>query len=296
MKKSAILIFTCFFTLSSFSQECEQADVMIKKDNGYELFKVCKVNPALTFDAKKDYHWYYSGEVPEIRVTKGGCDGNLLNGSYQYYDSEGKLRANKNFSFGLQVGKAERWDSLGNLAEKAVYDNGLAVYYLFLNDYDQWIEFNGPVFFEGTITKIYTFDGILMMEETMLANSRQHVKAYYEQPANQVSEEFTSYAFDDGLMSGDYRSYFENGNIKVEGRFYDCDFASIKTGVWKWYNNDGTVASAETHKAEVSFWPDGKPKVAGGFILNTETDEWIKTGVWKWFDEQGNISDQKTYN
>ena len=43
------------------------------------------------------------------------------------------------------------------------------------------------------------------------------------------------------LITGPYKSYYENGKIMQEGRFKIIDKKSRAVGIWKFYNEDGTL-------------------------------------------------------
>jgi len=196
---------------------------------------------------------------------------------------------------GLEDGNEVRWDSLGNIIAKKTYKKGDIIYWKFLNRENYWIEFNGPIFSEGTIRKVYTKYGTLISEEKMLADFKQHVKIYYEYPIGQLKEEYTTTGLGGDYLSGKYTSYYKNGKIEVDGQFYEGKFTNIRVGTWKWYNEDGTLASESTYKAEVTYWANGEKKMTGGYIYDTDNEQWVKIGEWKWFDETGKLIETKKY-
>lgn len=174
--------------------------------------------------------------------------GNLLNGNYKFYDEDGNLRVDKNFLLGLEDGNDVSWDSLGNITAKTTYTKGDIIYWKFLNEENYWIEFNGPMFSEGTIRKVYTKYGTLISEEKMLADFKQHVKIYYEYPTGQLKEEYTTTGLGGDYISGKYTSYYTNGKIEVDGQFYEGKYTNIRIGTWKWYNKMGLWIQKATIK------------------------------------------------
>jgi len=293
MKKLALIYLTYFLTLNLYGQTCQNEEIKIRYTNGFEVFNVCKTNPTITFDEKKEYYWYT--EFSKIKSTKGGCGGNLLNGNYKFYDEDGNLRIDKNYLLGLEDGNDVRWDSLGNIIAKTTYKKGDIIYWKFLNDKNYWIEFNGPMFSVGTIRKVYTKYGTLISEDKMLADFKQHVKIFYEYPTGQLKEEYTTTGLGGDYMSGEYTSYYKNGETKVEGQFYEGEYTNIRVGTWKWYNEDGTLDSGSTYKAEVTNWANGEKKMIGGYIYDNDNEQWVKIGEWKWFDETGKLIETKKY-
>jgi hypothetical protein len=129
----------------------------------------------------------------------------------------------------------------------------------------------------------------------MLKDLKQHVKLYYEYPSNQLKTEYNTSGLGGDNMHGAYKSYYDNGKVKVEGQFYEGNYTNIKVGVWKWYNKDGSLDSEETYKAEILFWPNGEMKMAGEYVFDKDSNEWIKTGTWTWYDEEGKFKEKKEY-
>lgn len=293
MKKLSVIFFAFFLTINLFGQTCQNEEIKIRYTNGFEVFNVCKTNPTISFDEKKEYYWYT--EFSKIKSTKGGCGGNLLNGNYKFYDEDGNLRVDKNYLFGIEDGNDLRWDSLGNITAKTTYKKGETIYWKFLNEEDYWIEFNGRMFTEGTIRKVYTKYGTLISEEKMLADFKQHVKIYYEYPSGQLKEEHTTTGIGGDYMSGKLTSYYKNGKIEVDGQFYEGEYMNIRVGTWKWHNENGTLDSESNYKAEIIHWPNGEKKMSGGYIYDTDNEKWIKIGEWRWYDDTGKFLEKKEY-
>jgi antitoxin component YwqK of YwqJK toxin-antitoxin module len=292
--KNEILSLSIFvLTLQVYGQtSIKIKEIKIPYTNGYEVFNICSSGCSTTFDDNKEYYWYT--EFSKVKSTKGGSGGNLLHGNYKFYDENGNLRMDKNYYLGLSEGSEKNWDSLGNITSQYRYSKGDMIYMKFKNDENYWIEFNGPMFTEGTVRKVYTQYNSLVSEETMLANFKQKIKTFYEY-SGKLKEEFTTSGLGRDYLTGKYVSYYENGKIEVEGQFYDGEYLNLRTGVWKWYNSDGTSDGTENYKAEVVKWPNGELKMAGGYILNTETNEWLKDGQWRWYDEEGKLKTSIKY-
>lgn len=293
MKELNIIILTYLLAINSYGQTCQNQEIKIRYTNGFEVFNVCKSNPTISFDEKKEYYWYT--EFSKIKSTRGGSGGQLLNGNYKFYDEDRNLRSEKNYLLGLQDGRDVRWDSLGNITAKTTFEKGNIIYWKFLNDENYWIEFNGPMFSEGTIKKVYTKYGALISEKEMLEDFKEHVKIYYEYPTGQLKEEYTIDALGGDFFSGKYTSYYKNGKIEVNGQFHEGKFTNIRVGTWKWYNDDGTLDLESTYKAEVVNWDNGEKKLTGGYIYDTDNEHWVKIGEWRWFDETGKSIETKKY-
>lgn len=286
----------CFILLSGINlsgQTCQQEKVEINYSNGKEVFNICKSNPTISYDEEKSYYWYT--EFSKIKSTKGSSGGLLLDGNYKFYDEYGNLRVEKNYSLGLESGKTILWDSLGNIIAKSTYYKGERIYWKFQNDEDYWIEFNGQIFKEGTIRKVYTKYGTLIEEDHMLEGLKQHITTYYEYSEGQIKEDYTTTGLGGDYLYGKYITYYNNGQVKVEGMFNESNLTNIRVGKWRWYNADGTLEAESEYKAEEEYWSNGELKVIGGYIRESETGEWLKIGEWRWLDEEGSYLDIKEY-
>ncbi len=294
MKKEIFILLISLITFHVYGQSSIQTkEIKIPYTNGYEVFKICSSGCSTTFDDKKEYYWYT--EFSKVKSTKGGSGGSLLHGNYKFYDEYGNLRQDKNYYLGLSDGSEKNWDSVGNIISQYKYSKGDIIYMKYQNEEKYWIEFNGPMFKEGTVRKVYTQNNSLVQEETMLADFKQKIKTYYEY-SEKLKEEFTTSGIGRGYLMGKFSSYYENGKIEVEGQFYDEEYLNIRVGTWKWYNSDGTLDATQNYKAEVVKWPNGELKLAGGYILNSETNEWLKDGEWRWYDEDGKYKSSIKYN
>ncbi|MFN6379864.1 MAG: toxin-antitoxin system YwqK family antitoxin [Flavobacteriales bacterium] len=266
-------------------------EVKIPYTNGYEIFKICTSGCLTKFEDHNEYFWYneYSG----LKSTRGGNGGNLLHGNYKFFDESGNLRKECNYWFGLKDGVEKEWDSLGYVVSQIKYVKGNGVYIKFQNEDDYWIEINGPLLEKGTTRKVYTPFNVLVREETILTGFFQKVKTYYI--GGGIMEEYTESLMESGDLRGKYTSYYENGRIEVEGQFYDGEFLNIRVGIWKWYNTDGILISTSSYKADISLWPNGKPKSTGGYLFNNESNDWVKVGEWRFYDENGKLQSEKYY-
>jgi len=291
----SILIFS--FALGIFQlpgqNPIQTKEIKIHYPNGYEVFKVCVSDGQATFNDKKEYFWYT--EFSKIKSTKGSAGGNLLHGNYKFYDENGNLRHEKNYFLGLQDGSEKHWDSLGNITSQKKHNKGDIIYWKFQNEENYWIEFNGPMFKEGTTRKVFTQYNSLISEETMLPEFRQHIKTFYEY-SGKLKEEYSSGGLNKDHLMGKYSTFYENGKPNVEGQFdigkYTYD---IRVGTWKWYKSDGTLEAAIQYKAIIEHWSNGEMKVVGGYVLDNKTNSWEKTGEWRWYDEEGKFQSRKKY-
>ncbi len=267
-------------------------EVRLRYSNGIEVFNICVKNPAITYDEQKSYYWYT--EFSRIKVTEGGSGGNLLHGNYKFYDNDGNLLKDCNYFLGLKDGESKSWDSIGNLSGISKYDKGKRVYRKFLGEDEQWIELSGgEILSKGVTRKIYSKFNRLLEEAFAIDDFVLHRKLFYEF-SGKLHQEFTQDVFAD-ICKDKFVSYYENGRIEVEGEYCKDCIIEIQTGLWKWYNPDGTLKNQELHKAEVIKYENGRTKSAGGYIFNEDTQQWLKTGKWVSVNEYLQIIDEREF-
>lgn len=266
-------------------------EIKIRYTNGNAVFNICTSGCASFFTDNNEYFWYT--EFSKIKSTKGGSGGNLLHGNFKFYDKNGNLSQDRNYYLGLLDGSCKYWDSIGNITSIEKFNKGVMIYSKFQNEEKEWIEFIGEILKVGSKRKVYSQYNQLLSEETMLPKFKQHVREFYL--SGKLKKEYSTNDIISDNMVGKFTSYFENGNIEVDGQFYDEEYNSIKVGTWKWYNKDGSLSETAIYKAEVEKWANGDIKVAGGYVFDSDDNSWIKIGEWKWYNEDGTIQYEKKY-
>lgn len=73
------------------------------------------------FDPNKEYHWCRGQRV---FVTQGGADGDLLDGTYTEFHTNGQLRTKGVLSKGVKTGVWHEWDEHGRLLVLSHWKNG----------------------------------------------------------------------------------------------------------------------------------------------------------------------------
>jgi len=267
-------------------------EISIEYANSKAVFGVCTSGCKQSFDERKEYTWY--DDSPQIGSTKGGAEGSLLHGNYKLYDSFGILRSEKNYSLGLLDGNTRDWDSIGAIISLATYSQGICIYSKYQIEDNYWVEFDGPAYEVGTVNKFYSPNNQLVAETRALPEYRLNYKSYYPE-TGQLEKEYTVANSNEGNFVGKYSLYYENGNPKIIGQYYDGTIPNIRDGKWVWCNPDGTVAVTELYKACVEFYPNGNKKLVGGYVFDDSSQSWKKQGVWEWYSEQGMMLTSVTY-
>lgn len=284
MKKIATILLIFFIQTLVYPQKASVGiatqPVSIQYLNGREVFNVCKGAYNVSFKDDELYFWY--NEYSKIKSTKGGSGGDLLHGKYQFFDEKGNLKREMNYYLGVPDGTEKVWDSVGKIAKTFKYNKGKLIYSKqTMEDSDELIEWNGPPNEKGSVKKIYTSYGRLEQTEEMLETYlRAKVTTFYSN--SKVKERFTMNIIFK-YMEEDYREYYENGNIKVNGRYEH----NWRTGDWTFYNMNGSIIGVEKNRINRQYNPENKLMSEGGEYFNPKNNEWIRNGLWIWYKPDG---------
>ena len=282
-------------------------EIRIKYKNGVEIFNIYLGSEQPNYKNDKEYFWYT--EFSKIKSTKGGSGGNLLNGNYKFYDENGNLLIDENYSMGLKDGDRKKWDEEGELTEINKYEDGVSVYWKYHPDGDDgWVEQIGQMLKDGWIKNSYTKYGRIVAKQETFFDELDKIKKlktkttlYFSNSENQIKEVFTTPMMFKNSLIGKYKKYYENGQIEVSGEFFDSFkngienyFGNIRIGDWKWYKENGDLDGQEKYKAELEYWDNGNIRFVYGMIY--DNNEWIKHGFQYSFSEDGKgIAEKSEY-
>lgn len=104
--------------------------------------------------------------------------------------------------------------------------------------------------------------------------------------AKYTSQIVTNWMFDN------YIEYFENGKIKVLGKYEN----NRKIGDWKWFKEDGSIEKTEKFRIYRHYYSNNIIMIEGGEYFDPETNQWTRNGLWIWYDENGKEQFSKEYN
>lgn len=297
MKHILLSIILIFPIISIHSQAREE--IKIEYTNGLEIFNVLKTNNEVNYDNEKDYYWYT--EYSNVKSTKGGSGGKLLDGNYKLYDEGGNLIINENYAAGLKHGDSKKWNSEGDLIEIIEYDKGESIYYKYHPDNDEgWVEQIGEMLNDGWIKNSYDkYNNLLASQKTFIDEKNKIKKektktSIYYRNSDQVKEEYTTFMLFSNTYIGLYTQFYENGNVKVQGKLFDpYDIGidkyvgNIRDGEWKWYKENGELESIEKYQAVIEYWSNGNIKFIYGQYLDEEENKWLNHGRFYSYDEDG---------
>ena len=274
-------------------------EIRINYKNGVEIFNIYLGSEQPNYKEDKEYYWYT--EFSKIKSTKGGSGGNLLNGNYKFFDENGNLLINENYSMGLKNGDSKRWDEKGELSEINKYEDGVSIYWKYHPDGDDgWVEQIGQMLKAGWTKNSYDKYNNLIASQKTFIDEKSTIKkektktSIYFRNSDQKKEEYTTLMMFNNSYIGEYVQYFENGNKKVYGKLFDpyengIDkyIGNIRDGEWKWYKENGELDSTEKYKAVVEYWDNGNLKYIYGQYFDEVENKWLKHGRFYSYNEDG---------
>ena len=306
MKQIFLALIFIITTVNIYSQSIsKREEIKIKYNNGLEIFNVLNENVKIDFDVEKEYFWYT--EFSKIKSTKGGSAGKLLDGNYKFFDENGNLIVDGNYSKGLKNGESKKWDKQGEITEITRYDNGKSIYLKYHpKGYEGWVEQIGQILKDGWIKNSYSKYGKLVSKQETFFDESDKIKKlktkttlFYPNSENQIKEVYITPMMFDNSLIGEYTTYFKNGQVKISGNFFDSlkngienYFGNIQTGDWKWYSENGTLDTQEKYKVEIKYWVNGNIKSTYGMAY--DNNGWIKHGPFYSFSEDGKGIAEKT--
>lgn len=194
------------------------------------------------------------------KITGEGIidDEGVKDGPWKEYFEEGELRAEGVYNQGKRVGKWHFYHQNGSIEQEGNYNaEG--------NPEGQWKWYyaNAKVLREESFRNGLS-DGLYMEYDT---TGKVIVQGEY---VDGLEEGVWKYEYGDsreegtfrgGKRNGEWKSFYDNGELSFEGSFIDDN----PNGRHIWY------------------WPDGKKRDQGEFIMGLRTGDWIQ------YDEDGNV-------
>lgn len=106
-----------------------------------------------------------------------------------------------------------------------------------------------------------------------------------------VEGKLIEYDVVEGMRHGDFRFYYENGNLELQGQMDH----NKNIGKWQYYyvtgelEMEGNFVDNNPEGKWTSYFPSGKLMEVGVFTSGK------RAGLWKQFDEQGNLTMEKEF-
>lgn len=134
-------------------------------------------------------------------------------------------------------------------------------------------------------------ESTLEMRDTLIYKKGE-TKPYTGHEKALIQDKVIEYDVVDGIKQGDFKLYYSNGNVQIEGEVKD----NKNIGEWKYYYESGEIESKglfeeDKPKGEWTwYYPSGKIKEHGNYF------EGNRIGTWQQFDESGEVTDEKDFS
>ena len=134
-------------------------------------------------------------------------------------------------------------------------------------------------------------ESTLEMRDTLIYKKGE-TKPYTGHEKARIQDKVIEYDVVDGVKQGNFKLYFSNGNVQIEGKVKN----NRNTGEWKYYYETGELESKgefenDKPKGEwIWYYPSGEVKERGNYF------EGNRIGTWQQFDETGMISDEQEFS
>ncbi len=131
----------------------------------------------------------------------------------------------------------------------------------------------------------------LELRDTLIYKKGE-TKPYTGHEKARIKDKIIEYDVVNGIKQGDFKLYFLNGDVQIEGRLKD----NKNVGLWKYYYDTGELESKgefenDKPKGEWTwYYPSGKIKERGNYF------EGNRIGKWQDFDEAGNVTEEKDFS
>lgn len=229
-----------------------------------------------------EWKWFDGlGEIDEKGIYIDG----ELDGLYQEYFSDGKLKYAYNYKNGVLNGEYKAYNNKGALIEQKTFVDGKlnGTYYSFYGVGESIKEYiipykndeidglavqfhpNGNTYYEANFKNGKRINGV---------EKKYYINKQLLSEANYLDDEY----------NGSYKSYYSNGNMYEEGQMLE----GLNTGNWKTYYADGTLNNESIYeKGQIQgvykeYSEKGKPY----YEFLYRNDNII---AYKYFNEEGNI-------
>lgn len=169
-KSAKLLLLLLFLTLKSFWISAQKFEIEnkfhIKQDDKSIVFHVLDTDDSQLkkYHSKKYYYWFKSQKV---LVTQGGSSGSLLNGDYESFYKNNQLAEKGLFIKGLKQGVWKFWDQNGILVHQENWSKGIQIGKQFYYNKDGLIQ--KTIIYKSNQTQIIARDTtIIQTKKTVL--------------------------------------------------------------------------------------------------------------------------------
>lgn len=209
-------------------------------------------------DDQKNGEWitYINNQI----TSKGKYSNNKKQGEWQYYFDSGELQQQVTFESDLKSGYWKSFYKNGKVETSGSYKTILP------SDKSNSEKKIGEWVYNNSA-------GFLLKKENYNQLGELLSKVEYQYNGNTLIEQITYNA--NSLKNGDYKSYYENGKLKSEGKYSN----NLQAGVWNYYYQNGKIKGTGNY-----INGDGSDLGDTGIPKNN------REGNWKFYNESGTLS------
>lgn len=269
-----IMLIYIFFLVCSFCEGQTIADSNIVTLNWSEIYnpKQLKQKGAIPFSGLDTIIGYFSGERYVV-VQKFYLG---VKEEVKIYYENGKIKEYDQFCDGKLTGISQEWYKNGQKKHDAVllngnkvgvalgfFENGAVKYFSDSKNISISFYQNGKIESRTIYLDSSKCGNFLGLEETRWQENGQLLL----KQVNNCGEATYSQYYNDSTLSlqfnminmplfivGDYKEWYPNGKLAVRGQYEDNNNqkeANIKTGIWKYYDENGNLLKEEEYKKNV---------------------------------------------
>lgn len=253
-------------SVDSYTPSIAAGSKTLRYTNGTEHFNVLAAGVSTTFRSDRSYYSFdpYQNEIQE---TKGYATGQLLDGSYSFYDESGRVQLRANYSKGVLHGDWITYDNAGRIEDKMKYEHGEVIYASVQMDGGNTLEVIGQRNATGTIENIY--HGKMLLSKHICLSPNRTKSTIFDEYSGRKLMEFEC-RYDE--LDGPYTVYWEDGKtVKRKGNYT----TGSKSGTEWEYGENGRITSMSSYTEGMldgpfeHYWENGTLSEKGQYNLNS---------------------------
>lgn len=255
---------------TSQSNTPNKLEIVINGEDGsLTKFRVVPLNQIVTKPKPNIEYFWYNQDNNSLESNVGEWGGPLLNGKYQVYYPNGKLAESGFFLNGVRNGEFKTFSNEALLIEINNFKSGKLAfkknhYNRFVFDFDSSLHKDGYAWWKEDFVKntdtifYYNYRDQMYRLRVDLFGQVSIVEFW---PNGKLKRRFQHWDNEETRQRfGEYIEYYENGKIKVKGKYldqikYGHHFNGLPTGKWNVYNQDGKIRNIITFRRDTVFSP-----------------------------------------
>jgi clan AA aspartic protease (TIGR02281 family) len=241
--------------------------VITDEDGDITKFSIVPLSRITTKPKPDIKYFWYNQDNNSIESTVGEWGGPLLNGFFRVFSVSGGMSESGFFVNGLRHGIFKEFDNDGVLVKIKSFKSGSEIYtnvryerlvYYFDSSYHK----NGFAWWKEDLSKktdtIFYHDLVGQLYRIRINMSLKY-KVFEFWPNGKTRRRFQCWDnYATHQRYGEYVEYYDNGNLKVKGRYLDdtnfgYHFDGLPTGKWQVYKKDGKLRNTISFRRDTIY-------------------------------------------